>query len=312
VTTTSTVAPTTTNPPAAVASTLPSAPPSTVSLLAATAPTAPRSPVATRGNAWVKLTWLAPSSSGGAPVDKYAVQQWTGLGWKNVAYPAGTGYTVRNLVNGTKYVFRVVAHNAAGWSPASTTVSAVPRTVPSAPRSPVATRGNASVKLTWLAPSSSGGAPVDKYDVQQWTGLGWKNVAYAAGQGYTVTNLVNGSKYVFRVVAHNAAGWSPASTTVSAVPRTVPSAPLQCEAFNMGGDPHTLVVTWHPPASDGGAPIDFGEVHVIQNGAFVEGAWSAKGLVVTSLPYGAYEVRVRSYNAAGAGPWCTVGIWLFP
>jgi hypothetical protein len=36
--------------------------------------------------------------------------------------------------------------------------------------------------------------------------------------GYQVTNPTNGTKYSFRILAHNAAGWGPASTVTSAVP----------------------------------------------------------------------------------------------
>jgi hypothetical protein len=97
------------------------------------AATAPQSLVATPGNGTVKLTWKAPASNGGATIDKYAVQSYINGQWTNVAYPTGLGCTVSNLANGTQYSFRIRAHNAAGWSLVSTTVSAVPRTVPSAP-----------------------------------------------------------------------------------------------------------------------------------------------------------------------------------
>ena len=238
-----------------------------VSAVPRTMPSAPRSPVATSGIASVKLTWLAPSSNGGAAIDKYAVQRSTSAAgpWTNIAYPAVPGYTATSLVNGTKYYFRIVAHNAAGWSPVSTVVSAVPRTMPTAPRSPVATSGIASVKLTWLAPLSNGGAAIDKYAVQRSTSAAgpWTNIAYPAVPGYTATSLVNGTKYYFRIVAHNAAGWSPVSTVVSAVPRTMPSAPQNCISSQpYGPGSHTMQVVWFPPQSDGGAPITSYRVEV--------------------------------------------------
>ncbi len=122
--------------------------------VAATAPSAPRSPVATAANASVKLAWLAPASNGGAAINVYAVQRSTSAtsGFTNIAFPTTTTYTASGLSNGTRYYFRVVAHNAAGWGPASIVVNAVPRTLPTAPRSPVATAANASVKLSWVAP----------------------------------------------------------------------------------------------------------------------------------------------------------------
>ena len=43
-----------------------------------------------------------------------------------------TRYTVDRLVNGTRYYFRVFAHNAVGNSPASNVANAIPRTLPTA------------------------------------------------------------------------------------------------------------------------------------------------------------------------------------
>jgi hypothetical protein len=122
-------------------------------------------------------------------------------------------------------------------------------------------------------------------------------------------NLVNGATYVFRIRAHNEAGWGPASVTVSAVPRTVPSAPLECEVFQFGSDPHRIVVQWKPAVNDGGESIDFDEVQVLQDGDLVTLEVTDSGFVGMYLYYGIYEVRVRSWNDAGPGPWCITGIW---
>jgi predicted phage tail protein len=113
------------------------------------APTAPRSPTATPRNAKVRLAWLAPTSNGGAAINKYRVQRAASATgpWKTIAKPTVRRYRAGGLANGKRYYFRVAAHNAAGWSTPSKVVSAVPRTVPTAPVSPVATPGNTSAKL---------------------------------------------------------------------------------------------------------------------------------------------------------------------
>ena len=131
------------------------------------------------------------------------------------------------LTNGARYYYRVLAHNRFGYGPGTTT-SAVPRTLPSAPRSPAASPGNSNVTVTWSTPSSNGGAAIDTYAVQHWNGTGWVTIAYPSGFTYTSTGLTNGHAYQYRVLAHNAAGWGPASPTVSATPRTVPSATQPC------------------------------------------------------------------------------------
>jgi Fibronectin type III domain len=296
--------PKTTQPHDAIATTTtPGAVPVTVAAMAATAP---QSPVATPGNRTIKLTWKAPASNGGATIDKYAVQRFSNGQWTNVAFPTGLGYTVSNLANGTKYSFRIRAHNAAGWSPVSTVVSAVPRTVPSAPRSPVATAGNASVKLTWLAPASNGGATVQRYAVQSYISGKWTNVAFPTGRGYTVANLVNGTKYSFRIRAFNAAGWSPVSTVVNATPHAVaPGAPTSLVATPGNG---SISLTWKAPASNGGETIDKYAVQRFSNGQWTNVAFpTGFGYTVSNLANGTkYSFRIRAQNAAGWSPVSTV------
>ncbi len=272
-------------------------------LAAVTAPTAPRSVIAKAGNAKVKLTWLAPASNGGATINKYAVQRAKAGGqWRTIAYPASRSYTPTGLTNGVRYYFRVRAHNAAGWSPASTIVNAVPRTVPTAPRSPVATPGNTTVKLAWLAPASNGGATINKYRVQRATTSSgpWTTIATPTTRSYTTTGLTNGTRYYFRIAAHNAVGWSPARTIVNAVPRTVPSAPQSPVAIPGSG---TVQLTWLAPASKGGAKIDRYDVQWAPSAA---GPWVHLGDTIGAT-YTATGInnaivnnfRIRAHNAAG-------------
>ena len=85
-------------------------------------------------------------------------------------------------------------------------------TMPSAPRSLVATPGASSgqVKLTWLAPLSNGGAAITDYIVQRSTNAttGWTTLSdgVRATTGHTATGLTNGTRYYFRVLAKSAAG----------------------------------------------------------------------------------------------------------
>ena len=278
--------------------------------VAVTNPTRPRSPTAAPGNARVTLTWLAPSSTGGATINKYAVQRagHSGGPWRRIAVSTTSRYTATGLTNGERYYFRTRAHNAAGWGPYSTVVTAVPRKVPTAPRSPAATPGNARVKLTWRRPSSTGGAAINRYAVQRTTSSSgtWTRIAYSTTRRYTAKGLTNGTRYYFRVRAHNAAGWGPYSTVVTAVPRTVPSAPLALVA-TPGNSSVTL--SWKPPSNTGGGKIDIYRVQ--QQGLF--GAWndvaSPTGLKYTvgSLTNGTkYSFRIRAHNAAGWGPVSTV------
>lgn len=190
-------------------------------------PGPPRSEAAVPGNALVTVTWAAPASSGGARIDRYEVQRWRTGTTRRTAIRVGASVrrvVIRSLVNGVRYSFAVRAHNRAGWGRLGTTVSATPRTLPGGPGSVAATPGDASMHLTWLAPASNGGAPVDHYGLRfespgdpSWrlatTDSGTDEVT---GLSTTVHGLSNAAgnpydiyPYRIQVRAHNAAGWGP-------------------------------------------------------------------------------------------------------
>jgi predicted phage tail protein len=278
--------------------------PDGAALAAVTAPGAPRAPIATPRSTAVRLTWAAPSSNGRATVNKYRVQRATSAKgpWKTIAKPTVRRYRAGGLKNGTRYYFRVAAHNTAGWSTPSKAVSAVPRTVPTAPLSPTATPGNGTVKLAWAAPSSNGGATINKYAVQRATSATgpWTTIATPTVRSHTVGGLTNGTRHHFRIRAHNRAGYGPASTVVSAVPRTVPTAPKSPTATPGNG---TVKLTWQHPSSTGGATID---KYAVQWASSAAGPWVhvddtiGTTYTATGINNGtANNFRIRAHNAAG-------------
>ena len=196
---------------------------------------APTTVAGTAANAQVALTWTVPASNGGNAISDYTVQYSSDNGstWTSFAHTASssTSITVTGLTNGTSYVFRTAAVNAAGtgtWSAASAAV--VPRTVADAPTGVSATPGNTQISITWTAPSSTGGAAITDY-VVNWSsdnGTTWTlfSDGVSTNRAATVTGLTNGTNYVFRVAATNVAGtgaWSSSST--ASAPRTVAGAP---------------------------------------------------------------------------------------
>jgi hypothetical protein len=279
-------------------------------------PTAPRSPVTTVGNSKVTLTWQRPLSNGGATVDRYRVQRSTSSNgpWTGIGQTTARTLVANGLANGTRYYFRVGAHNVIGWGAFSAVVSGVPRTIPSAPQSPAATAGNATVSLTWVAPSNNGGSPVTKYAVQWALAAAgpWTTSALPTGTSYSDQGLANGTKLFFRIRARNAAGWGPASTVVSATPATVPGAPASCSAAQVGGNgSHALGVQWSAPIDDGGAPVQLYLIHVDHYGTLVIGDSIAAPATSTfeTLDFGFnYDVSIAAYNGVGSGvgSWCHV------
>ena len=89
-------------------------------------------------------------------------------------------------------------------------------TVPGAPTAVTAVAGSASATVSWTAPASDGGAVIDRYTVTAAPGAQtcqWTTGALSC----VVSGLANGTPYTFTVVAHNAVGNGPASSTSNSV-----------------------------------------------------------------------------------------------
>ena len=97
-----------------------------------------------------------------------------------------------------------------GYVGGSATVT--PATVPGSPTAVVATSGNASLAVTWTAPASNGGSNITDYVVKYSSNSGstWTTFAdpVSTATSCNVTGLINGTSYIFRVVAKNAYGLS--------------------------------------------------------------------------------------------------------
>lgn len=206
---------------------------SVLAITAAATPNPPGSLVATAGNSSVALTWMAPSSSGASPITNYTIQFSANGGstWSTFAHSPSTATTatVDGLTGGTSYLFRVAAVNGSGAGGFSTSASATPLVlVPAAPTTLVATPANSSVALSWAAPTSNGGSPVIDYTVQFSANGGstWSTFAHSpsVATSATVTGLVNGTAYTFRVAAKSAAGQGAFSASALATP-SIPVAP---------------------------------------------------------------------------------------
>jgi titin len=260
----------------------------------------------------VTLTWTKPASDGGSRVTGYNVYQGTSPGGEspvpvNGSLVTATSYKATGLVNGTTYYFTVTAVNRVGEGPASAETKAVPATVPGAPAGLTATAGDGQVALSWAAPAS-GGAPISGYNAYVATSADFKGatkVPGGTGTAMTVTGLVNGTTYYFRVTAVNRVGEGPASVEAKAVPATVPGAPVGLTA-TPGKSKVTL--TWAAPAS-GGSPITGyiiyqgtspgGETGTQVNGSQV----TATSYTVAGLTNGTtYYFKAIAVNAVGLSP----------
>ena len=256
-----------------------------------TVPGAPTSPVATAGNAQASVAFTAPTFTGGSVITGYRVTSFPG---GLTATGANSPLVVTGLTTTVSYTFTVVATNAAGNSVASSPSGAViPRTVPGAPTSPVATAGNAQASVAFTAPASDGGSAITGYTV---TSSPDNRTTTGVGSPLVVAGLTNGTAYTFTVVATNAVGNSVASlASGSVVPGTVPGAPTSPVAT--AGNAQASVA-FNAPASTGGSVIT-GYTVTSSPGSFIAtGAGSP--LVVTGLSNGTtYTFKVVATNSAG-------------
>ena len=202
---------------------LPSAPSNAVTPIGP--PSAPRSVTATAGNASATVSWLPPTSTGGSAIQTYTVSSNVG-GFTRTVAASEIPVTFTGLTNGVAYRFRVVATNAAGTGPASSLSPAVtPSGLPGAPPGVSASPGNGSATVAWSAAAPNGSA-ITSYIVV--CSCGSRTTVGATVRSALVGGLTNGQSYTFTVIAHNANGDGPPSSTSNPV---VPSATLSSIVF---------------------------------------------------------------------------------
>ncbi len=283
-------------------------------LVPMTTASAPLNLVGAFGDSKVTLAWQAPASNGGGAISDYFIQYRearVGTPWTTVQHVASTATSivVTGLANGTPYFFRVAAVNPVGFGATAVTSPITPMTIPGAPAIVSAAPGNASVALAWRAPGNDGGGVISNYIIEykvDGPSVTWTRFPRVASNATTatVTGLANGTNYLFRVTAVNAAGIGPASNTSDPVmPVTVPTVPFAVVA--VGGDKQARL-TWNAPASNGGLPVIDYVVEVRAASAatwttFVDGVSAATSATVTGLTNGVtYTFRVTAKNGFGS------------
>ena len=202
--------------------------------------------------------------------------------------------------------------NAAGSAPMTFQLvfgpwNASTPTKPSAPTSVVATSGNKSLGVTWVAPASTGGSPITEYLVKYSSDKGktwirWGKTTVITATSCTITGLTNGTSYVIKVIAKNSVGNSqPSANSAPAIPG-LPGPPT---AVKVTPGNAQLTVSWSAPAYTGGLPITDYEVKYWKTGAtkwatFPHPVSTATSCIVTGLTNGtSYVFNVLATNKAG-------------
>jgi hypothetical protein len=188
-------------------------------------PSAPQSLASTPGNTSVSLSWLAPSSNGGASLTQYLVyDRLTGsstFALYATTTPSQTTSTVTGLTNGQSYDLEVLAQNSVGTSTASNIASSTPYTVPGAPTGVTATSTvSQQASVSFVAPASNGGSAITLYTIT--SNPGNLTATTTVATTTVVSGLTNGTSYTFTVFATNAAGNSATSSPSNSVTPTGP------------------------------------------------------------------------------------------
>ena len=167
------------------------------------------------------------------------------------------------LTNGNMYSFRVRAVNDAGCSEWSNVCGPVtPCAAPSPPANLKGVTGDSKVMLTWDIPDNNGGSAITGYEIQQDDNQ--NDLRSCTENKLDIKELINGTKYSFKVRAVNSAGKSEWSNVVGPVaPCTAPSTPNNVEAAP--GDSN-IQLSWNLPENNGGSVITGYEIQQSKSG----------------------------------------------
>ncbi len=258
--------------------------------------TAPAITSVTPDDESLTFQFTAPSSTGGAAVTGYEYS----IDGETTWLPGPDGViaspmTIASLANGTDYSVQLRAVTAAGGGAASAAADGTPRTVPDPPTSVTAAPGEYQATVTFSAPASNGGNPIDKYRVTSDTGP----VETECSSPCVISGLTVGQSYSFTVTAHNAAGWSEASSAASATPGVRPGTPT--------GMPTLLIVGASPSATvtASGYPSPVFSATDLPAGVTLDSVTGALGGSPTTT--GVFVVEVTADNIHGSASYTFMG-----
>ncbi len=259
-----------------------------------TVPGAPKvTEVKASGAGSLTVRWEAPVVSGGGAITAYNVYRNDSLITTVALSSAARSYTDPGCTAGGSYAYSVSAINAAGEGARSAQLSREMARAPSAPRNVTASagQGDGSVRVTWDAPESSGGADVRLYRVlSRLTGstgaFAALEVPAIAGQlaysGVLQSGaLLNGASYEFRVEAVNLAGGT-RSEAATAMPYVDPAITL--------GEDKSLTAGFRYGDGENAVACDTLQLT------------TAVGTIARTFPYGAFRISDNeglSYSMAG-------------
>ena len=223
------------------------------------------------GDKELTVSWTAPvpEKNGGAGINQYIVQWKSGdqdYDTSRQETPSNTSQVIKPLTNGTPYSIQVRADNGEepevgqdyNWEETTGT----PMTVPGAPTNLEVEDGDRQLKVSWVAPTNTGGLNIEiDHFVVQWQvkGGNWSSPREHTTTDETVltdtiTGLLNGTDYDIRVRADNdVAGQTFQWAYTTGKPRTIPGPPT---SLRVAPGNRQLTLSWVAPRDKGGLTIN--------------------------------------------------------
>ena len=225
------------------------------------------------------------------------------------------------LENGVTYFFKIIAR----WSDGNTEVQssesiassqAIPFTSPSKPAAPtgiINSTTSTSVDVSWVAPSDNGES-IDLYTITVWNKSGMTQITSNTGctsstLTCTVSGLILGSAYTFKVKANNSAGDSVDSDVSNAVTIVPGLATSIASVTTTATDGTTSIkITWAAPVVNDEAITEYtvtataGTTTVDKTTTGAREATFTADLSGADLVLGTeYRVKVKAKNTGGYG-----------
>ena len=281
-----------------------------VGIMRRLAPSAPTNFAVAVGATDIVLSWEAPETGAADGYNvEYGEQDSEELATQQLTEEQ-TSYTHADSVEGVTYQYRVQAHNTAGESPWSETLTASRTLAPPAPTSPTVIVSGSAITISWTAPASG---IVESYEVQYgFAGSGETETASvdASMTSFTHPGPVGDTRYEYRVRSVNSVGNSDWAGPVDAMWVVPPEPPTGVTAAIDGDD---ILVSWTRPDV---TFIDEYQVHLRPQNteqwtSVVVAADQTSHRQVGPTPGTTYEYRIRAVNAGGVSQWTNVvsAVW---
>ena len=271
----------------------------------------------------LELTWIEPEFDGGSSIADYILQTNNGQGWEefsdSVSDTTAQTITTHNgsaLVVGSTLQARVKAKNADSYEgefveTTAITVGGLPGIITNESFAV----GDEQVTLSWTAPTdgaNTGYYPITSYNIERRNDqtATWDLETTTPNTSATISGLINGDSYLFRVSVNTDIGTSSTVEIGPAIPEALPGKPVITTVTP--GD-ESLVVVWTPPADTGGKTIfDYhiqyqvtggnGWTQYDENNVSTQTTETISGLVNQT----SYNVQVRALTEVGPGQWSDI------